>query len=201
MVRSPRTMLFASAVLCLAAPAVSQVYKALTVTPDHTTGLVAPTSGTVTESYQFWLVNSGQASEDVEVGFSDSSSGAGGSSTPVSNPVGPGQTAYVTVTVTGTGGQFPYWVDFWASIAGAPETGDTVRLTIDTVGSAVRPVAGRGPGLPEAWTRVFGIDGRVVRSGRVAATGAFRSTVRRGVWVTRIGDDGAGTPSVLVVAE
>jgi hypothetical protein len=209
--RIRQAVLCSVAVLCLAAVVNGQVYKALTVTPDHTTGLVAPSSGRVSEDYQFWLVNSGQATEDVEVGFSDSSDGARGSVTPVHNPVGPGQTAVVTVTVEGTGGRFPYWVDFWARIVDGPGTGDTVRLTIDTVGSGVDPLPLSGsaaPGAtvqrvagdlvvsgaqPGAELRVFSACGRLVLR-RMVPLGALVVPAGRGFAVVVLSGDG-GTVS------
>lgn len=177
------------AVLVFAGTAAGQVYKDITVTADHTTGLVAPSTGTVSENYTFWLVNSGQATEDIDVGFGETSSGVSHSVSGNTTAVGPGQTAVVTVTIEGAGGLFPYWADFWAGIAEAPDTRDTVRLTIDTVGSAIEtpsartsrpPVSGvraslgsvsvvdAAPGSP---VQVFTVDGRLMTSGTVADDG------------------------------
>ncbi len=139
-----------SSVLLGAALAACGQYKDLTVSADHTSAVVAYTTGQVSESFLFYLVNSGQQQENVEHGVDSSSSGTTWTLGSISNPVGPGQTTYPTVTMRGTGGLFPYWMDYWAQIQGAPETKEVVRLTIDTLSSSAVPgnkqTAGVAPG-------------------------------------------------------
>ena len=116
------------------------VYKELVMSVNRTTALVAPTTGQVSADYLVNLVNAGQQNEYMEQGITDSSANTTYTIPVVTNSIGPGQTAYVTVTVRGTGGGFPYWIDYWAQIAGAPDTRRSERLTIDTLGTGVRPV-------------------------------------------------------------
>lgn len=160
------------------------VYKELVMSTDRTVALVAPSAGDVSADYLVYLVNAGQQNEYMEQGVSDSSANTTYTIPAVSNSVGPGQTAYVTVTVRGAGGGFPYWIDYWAQIAGAPDTRKTARLTIDTVGTGVKPVAQAAPRSEGARITVLG--GRGIAA--VATHLAVFQPNGRVVWSWMTGD-------------
>jgi len=137
--------LIAFAVLGFALMAHAQYRADLTANPDFTEAYVAFTTGQVSADYWFSLVNSGTNAETIEHGVDSASAGASWHLDSLANPVNNGFSVNTTVTVYGTGGLFPYWIDYWAQIAGHPETRQVKRLTIDTLASsATRPTASTG---------------------------------------------------------
>jgi hypothetical protein len=197
-----RATILAAAIGCAAVAAgagtrqsAGPIYKELVMSTDRTIALVSPTSGLVTQNFLAWLVNSGQQAENIECGVSDSSTGASYSfSARVSNSIGPGQTATVTITLRGTGNHFPYWIDCWAEIQGATSTRKSARLAIDTIATGVRPKDSRMstvPGVTLTVLRGAGIDIAAPCGARLEAyNAAGRLTARQ-----MIGQQGHGVMS------
>jgi hypothetical protein len=127
---------FVSAAMLCCAPAVRGQPHVLTVSYNRTEAYVPFTTGEVSAEYVFNLVNSGGQPENIEHGVDSASSGTTWHLDSLANPVRQGDLTRTTVVVYGTGGLFPYWIDYWAQISGYPDTRKVVRLTIDTLASS-----------------------------------------------------------------
>lgn len=84
----------------------------------------------LSNAFKVKLVNVGNLDAAVISGETGTSTGATSTYSTITNPVGPGDTTLLTVTLSGDGKQNAYSATFWTQIQGAPETKSLHTLVI-----------------------------------------------------------------------
>lgn len=97
----------------------------------------------VAKNFRVAVINNGDDLESVDIGVSDFSPGTKYQLSTLTDPIASGDTAYVTVMLTGLGSNYPFSVDFYAQISGVPASRETITFTVDTTLSSI---SARTPG-------------------------------------------------------